>query len=54
MAIFIFILAGLILFNFIVLKLSIQSVDYDKKKERIENIQKSSTIANNTDIAKAA
>ncbi len=58
MATFLSILGGLILFNFILLKFSIQSVDTDKKKGKSKKVRTSPTIVNaktkTTGIAKAA
>ncbi len=58
MATFLFILAGLIVFNFVLLKFSIQSVDGDKRKSKNRKTKSTPTLTGKkpkaTSIAKAA
>lgn len=56
MVTFLLILGGLIAFNFILLKFSIQSVDTDKKKLKSKRIQASKNLnkTKTTEIPKAA
>jgi len=58
MATFLSILGGLIIFNFILLKFSIQSVDSDKKKDKVKKVHTAPDVSNvktkTTGIAKAA
>ncbi|WP_024769136.1 MULTISPECIES: hypothetical protein [Aquimarina] len=49
MVTFLIILASLIIFNFILLKLSTQSVDTDKKKSRTQKVQINSVSNQSSD-----
>ncbi|EZH75293.1 hypothetical protein ATO12_00520 [Aquimarina atlantica] len=54
MVTFLIILASLIVFNFVLLKLSMQSVDTDKKKSKTQKVQINSVSDQSSDKSKSS